>query len=1679
MITGARGYTATLDLFEKVVIPVRDLELWRRIGTGEATATEVAAVAGWSLAQRAGHLGLLAPLVGHADPAMRAAAFRVLAGVRGVPGVRALVAGLDDPDEAGWRAALDALRTTARDAPGRYIHALFHPRLEIRLAALADVPRAAMEAAAYLRADPACANLAAALPWPDHPLPLAFDLHHHGALSSQALIDLVLVTPPSELMTYLRAERGRDPDAVAAYFVAAATTPRLPIAPGVDVLDQLVRAIDEIDRPGRALDVVMEALRFDASWTAFVRRLAVAVLSRLATSPSRLIAMAAGTLAPLAIVLPGFPAGQLAHVADGLIRFRWPVKPTTKQVNELLLRPEVHSDLAVAVAIAGLHTARRLGRLVKALGEVVILERLVATGDGWPEICRLPPEQPPIELRWLAVIERTHPDRHAVLAGTALGIFSGPRLEDFVEKLQRKHRHAAFLSLALRPDLAHDDARLVAATRAIAPRVDRTQLGLIFTTLLAREAGDRGIQVALVVARALDDKQLASAAHLIDDAAAARFVIVLDGFDALPRDRELALARVFLDRAHPAVKTWAESVTRVIVAAPLVPLPAVRARRELDAKQRSMIETCGPRDLEAALHPALLAPVTGLVASLALRPAAPSTAACAALLGCADPLYEVARQLDRFADFTPRFNDELDNAAIALWRTGVDLPPLSHARLWRWEAHTNALKRWVGTANGVAKTLQAIDDMPGVMANETLWKGIAELMMFMRYRDRVQFLHEGTPELAVFVAERVDSPVIGRHAARIAVSLIELGAVPLSLIKQRLLDRTADTDAATRELLGRLVRLDGMPEPPKPGSGVPAGDVISTIKSTRDVDMLVGWCSDPRPAVVQEAVLVLLTLGDRGQLRLAELLARLGELVAPVPLLSSVALWDCEPALAAARQVAAQAELPPEHQFHLCLGLGDPERAIAAVAAPSETSWFRRADWEALIRAAPPMMCALALTAANHHHAYARSLDVLLGEGGAEPRAPDALRRFLEVSAARPIDLRRAVARRLALDHGDAIGLPVLLAEIIDEGAPEASITFLTKGTGTQVARAVVEAALVGGHSACTEKRMWEVLDRLKRTSLVDPAALPPLYVRVLEHGATALARRAAAKLAVGEALTYKRLISIAEVFAWGVKRGVELTGKLMRIHMTSAERDLGHTYLDQARIFVTPLPLLRQEEHGRDIVEGLILHELGHHAYHRGEEAIALWKQAHVEGIGHLLNLVADEHLERNLRALDRSYGDRLKRLDAYAFQHAAQELRIKLLLESLRASTAPALIGIELGVAFDEASVRIRRGAILVELERAGHPLARFARALRMGLGNRTEDPLVGAALALCTKDLKKLDMRGLYDLTRKLAAMFGGAIAIARVFGGAEGLELGDKERDLDVHGAGLDDDILQREVERILDPRRGENRGKSGPRDRLQINVSPDEEFDKIRTVTRVDGDPAEHKRLAHETNRHSVRLRAHLDELGLRWEPAKARTKGHALDRSRLRALVTRGDPRILIARTPVRRTDLFLGTIIDCSGSMSAGQNIERAKKFGVMIAEAVRPLPGVEARFFGFTDSVIYDAGDAQSCDVTALTTSGGNNDAAALLHVANVAAGSQKRARVIVMISDGLPTECSVASLRGLVTMLTKRRGIVCAQVAVRKLEEECFPHYIVLDDSEIDVAVAKFGRMIGDLARKVLAG
>ena len=200
-------------------------------------------------------------------------------------------------------------------------------------------------------------------------------------------------------------------------------------------------------------------------------------------------------------------------------------------------------------------------------------------------------------------------------------------------------------------------------------------------------------------------------------------------------------------------------------------------------------------------------------------------------------------------------------------------------------------------------------------------------------------------------------------------------------------------------------------------------------------------------------------------------------------------------------------------------------------------------------------------------------------------------------------------------------------------------------------------------------------------------------------------------------------------------------------------------------------------------------------------------------------------------------------------------------------------------------------------------------------------------------------------------------------------------------------------------------------------------------------------------------------------------------RGRAFDRTRTKAVVLKGDPRMLIARKRVVASDLFMGVAIDCSGSM-AGVNLERARRFGVLLAEASRGLRDVDTRFIGFTDRIIFDAGNEDRCAVSQLRSSGGNNDAAALAYIATLARASKRRCKLLIMVSDGLPTECSVVALRKLIEELTRRHGMSCAQVAVAPIVEPCFRHYIEILDQDFDASARRFGRIVTGLARGALA-
>jgi hypothetical protein len=888
-----------------------------------------------------------------------------------------------------------------------------------------------------------------------------------------------------------------------------------------------------------------------------------------------------------------------------------------------------------------------------------------------------------------------------------------------------------------------------------------------------------------------------------------------------------------------------------------------------------------------------------------------------------------------------------------------------------------------------------------------------------------------------------------------------------------------DLDSETRDKLAGWIDAIGLPSraPALPKPTEPDEVTLARVRASTDPSELGRFCGDARVAIVHEATLRLLELGEIGRAELARILETADDDAQIGPIAESLALWDEGPALDRTRVAARDGSKAPHVRFEIALSfLERNERAfdrviVEAMNAHRGRAWFRPEHWTKLTTQLgfDPSALAIATITSSQPHVYLPAAQQLVNHGEGDA-ALVALRAFLEEGTFRMGSLRRLVAEHLHA-RGDFTGFPIVVEQELEASKGESRLLV---GADPKLVRAVTLAFLAAGNGIAKEASL---LHHLAPTG-VDFMAKDEAYETILLHCASDPIRQRAA-LAIRSGLRrLDKLMRVAETFAWGARMGQELLGRLYRVQMTGGQ-SLGHTFMQERKIWVTPLPILRGDRHGREIVEALILHEYGHHLYHRGKEGMAVWDQAQKEGIHGLLNLVADEHLERNLRALDASFGDRLKRLAAYAFQHTEREVGVRALLGHLAGRAFKVLTSTKLKVARSPDRVIIESGELLFAMEREEMAFSRFMRALRMGLGNRHDDPLVQRGLDLFEGNFRHKTMRELYDIAVKLREIFGWQVELVKTIGPHETLEESPRSEDI-IWGEGITQDEVDRMVERVLDPKHKDGPPpREGSPNRPVINIAPKNDFDKITLVERMPFDATAHRDYARKVARPASVMRRYLEELGLRHVPQRARLRGARLDKSRILPLVIRGEPRVLVQRELETKTDLFIGIVIDCSGSMASRDNMEKARQFGMLLSEACSGLAGVDLRVFGFTDKVIYDCGEAKRCAAYSLRATGGNNDAAALFHAANVARASNRRAKLLVMISDGLPTECTVAALRELVQTLGRRYHMVCAQVAVQPLAEVCFPHYVVCNDPTIEQTVTRFGRVVMGLVRKTLSG
>ena len=1690
---------------------MNDLELWERLTNLDAEedldglAASLRSLGSLAPRVRAPFMGFIDMLLEHPHAGLRAAAVGLLSEVSGRSGIERIVASLDDDDAEVRAEAVRILREVSCSTPARWAHAMFHPRLDVRRLAVESKPIPKLEyLGAYLHADPELRGKAHAHAFPPEPAALIFDLLLRGHIDVFAAEKAFAGVQAPELRRLLTHSVRRTLEFVGTQLAAFESGTPMSVE-GRDLFDlwcQLYWSHDR-QRP-KLLQPVAEAVLSKGPSLRTRAAFSILLYGQLHGHVAEALQLAVACH-PAVLRSPLLTPELRRVAAEGLrlYRGRLPrIKPAL--VTELLEGPLVRRgddfDVLLAALLSSLVPGRAMVTLRDIAGDDTLIRVALATPRAWSTLADLP-EEPGGGPLWLLT------RMYAVDPDTTARFFAAGAPQWLAQSVAAKHNAKKPITTGFDHIIAWLDPRLLATVLGelavggmgekacgklgdlLIPSLPPEQLTAAAHNLLATIEQPEGAVLLQRLIHRRSATEVAVALSELPTELRAKFCEHAESL-VVPRETELSIATLLKTDADPEIASWALQVLGVR------PVESSGARvrptgtHSLTTEEIEAIATADEAALPRALAPALNAPSVGLTEALSRRvpPTSPSIEACVALVVCPDRLEHVSVMLDRFGENTTAFVEGIAPMVVQTWEGRDSLPPLGHAVLHRWEKHGFALLSWIDTRpGGLAEALRVSVALEGPLTRRIFWEGLASAVFLRRYRQNARMRAWCTAETMTLLVEHLDTEV-GPSAARMlaAFHITTFAAVHLDRLRPRAFALMPDMDAATRRALEPWVRIDGLQAratPARRRTPTLGKSSIRLIRKSTDIAALVRLCSSRQDALVHEAALRLIELGGDGQRALADVLSAPRSEASMLAVSASVALWSDPVALQRVEALARDPAKDSQLRFRIAMALFERGQtdvgtvALSAVAAPSGSAWLTREDWKALTVVVPNLRTlATALAGSVHPNAYQRALGWLLESGGDDPRTFAALRMFLAAGTHRPTHLRLAAARRL-FEHGHAPGFVVILREALDAKDQAIDLRKLLSSlddtTRERTHRHAVRATLLGGADFCTEARCLSILRAETRAVQARTEGLEQLLLEGYDEKVRATLSQQLSK-ASSRAL---KLGQVAQVFAWGVRKGRELSGRMFSVHMTDRRQDLGYTRMTESTIYVSPLPMLRGDRHGRDVVEALILHEYGHHLYHRDAKSQRIWHRAHKEGIGSVLNLVADEHLERRLRAMEATYGDRLKRLAAYAFQHTNRELQLTHVLDMLQASAFEALSTRPLGVAFDSASVEVDSGLVLRELDRRGHPFARFVRAMRMGLGNRHGDPLLDRALALFKGDFRHKDMRGLYEIAVELSLMYGTHSDLAKTYGGHESLEWDGREGA--VHGSGISDTDVQQEVERILRPPSASSSsgGPDGKPGRLQINVGPDTDFVPITKVERQPIDRARHRAVARDVRRHAMRLRQYFEELGLTLVPRGARLRGRSFDRTRVRAVVTRRDPRMLVARELEVQTDLFIGVVIDCSGSMASGQSMEKAHRFGVLLAEASRGLAGVDARFFGFTDRQIFDAGNASACAVTSLEATGGNNDAAGLLHAAEAAAASRRKAKLLVMISDGLPTECSVDALRNLVQQLTRRRGILCAQVAVRPLTEVCFPDYIELLDPELDRAVRRFGEIITNLARRAL--
>ncbi|TNE43278.1 MAG: VWA domain-containing protein [Deltaproteobacteria bacterium] len=578
---------------------------------------------------------------------------------------------------------------------------------------------------------------------------------------------------------------------------------------------------------------------------------------------------------------------------------------------------------------------------------------------------------------------------------------------------------------------------------------------------------------------------------------------------------------------------------------------------------------------------------------------------------------------------------------------------------------------------------------------------------------------------------------------------------------------------------------------------------------------------------------------------------------------------------------------------------------------------------------------------------------------------------------------------------------------------------------------------------------------------------------------------------------------TVEEVNKWAAQTGQEVLGRPVVVNQPNHEKEDQFEDDDDTvlRLELSEKPVTWCHPNGEEVMRGTALYKIGHYLCNEGERGFkTMTGIAKSEGIKDTYDLIAKERVDRNLRSRRTEWRIPLDHVASYAFAKNVYRVSISDLATLAEMSVEDVTNAIKTG----ELPGRLLppsktrnvqlvslRDRDLLRIPNALPPMMAFVWCLLCGFeAQHHPNPKVGEALALIPSNLRTLPHSKVLQVSREVAELLGKdeqnkqdmqnmqqklgncSAAAQRMMNnnlrrlGQSGFLPEWLEQQVNQQGPNPSMNVQCRKRRQVVHQRPPRSMQKLAGGQTL--NLGPELDYPKLSHERSLTYNRETHSQVVATIRKHIRRMRSYFERLGQRTIDEYAMRRGHRIDMQMARKSSLTRSPNLLVHTTDEIHANLYLGVLIDRSGSMD-GEKLERAKRFGALVTESARGLRGISGHINAFDDDTFIYLGDFQRNGVAQLDSGGANNDAAALERAAELALSSRKKNRLLVMISDGSPTECSVESLKQLVEKLKRDYGIVCAQVAVESLPEIAFPHYIDLSEYNVEEAVTRFGSML----------